>query len=79
LKQGIFERAHYPVEPRDFPRVVIEVEAIGSLDEAIAWAIIASAEEVPGTFVPDAKRRVFRDLADRIADAVARLSPAAKS
>lgn len=124
LKQGIFQRVHYPVEPRELPNVVIEVEALGSLDEAILWAIIAAGatgyflflpapvlpyfEDYgvscdvrvledglvthrfqiktetkvihailadPAKFVPDAKRRVFRDLADRIADAVAGIAP----
>jgi len=43
LGAGIFERVDYPVEPPDPPDLVIEVESLGSSDEAIAWAVLAAA------------------------------------
>jgi hypothetical protein len=63
LRSGLFERVHFPVEPPDPPEVVIEVEALGELDEAITWAVFASAVVgyfyfVPALFVP-----VFEDYA----------------
>jgi hypothetical protein len=57
LRSGLFERVYFPVEPPGPPEVVIEVEALGELDEAITWAVVASAIVgyfyfVPALFVP---------------------------
>ena len=58
VAHGVFERVHYPVEPRDPPEWVVEVEALAFSDLAETWNVVKSAGighpfTMPLIFLPD--------------------------
>jgi hypothetical protein len=61
LRAGLFERVYYPVEPPDPPEYVVEVTALGNLDEAILWALLASAATGYFFFMPAPVMPYFED------------------
>ena len=52
LSTGLFEHVYYPVEPSHPPELVVEVEALGHIDHAAAWASLAAMATVYFFFLP---------------------------
>jgi len=61
LSRGIFSQVYYPVEPIDPPSTVIEVVGLGDFDEAVLWAMIASAATGYFFFLPAPVLPYFQD------------------
>jgi hypothetical protein len=40
VSHRVFERVHYPVEPRDPPDWIVEVEALARFDRAETWSLL---------------------------------------
>ena len=62
LASGRFTRVHYPVIPRDRPPLLLRIDVKGSLNEAVAWGVLASVATGFFLFAPAPFMPYFTDL-----------------
>jgi hypothetical protein len=61
LDASLFERVYYPVEPPEPPEWIIEVQALGRMNEASLWAVIAATATGWFFFLPAPVLPYFED------------------